>query len=68
MTMKTTLREARTRAGMSQRELARKIGANRLTILNAENGTDCSKMWLGTAFLLSQALQVPVEQLFVMED
>ena len=55
-----TLRVARHRAGLTQRELAERAGVTRVTIGLLERGRGCRP---GTARKLSEALSVPIAEL-----
>ena len=55
-----TLRAARHRAGLTQRELAERAGLTRVTVGNLERGQACRP---GTARKLSEALVVPIAEL-----
>lgn len=59
------LKEARTTAGLTQAELALRIGASRKTVNTIENGVFVPSTVL--ALRLAAALGVPVEALFSLE-
>lgn len=60
------LREARTAAGLTQLELAEKIGVSRKTINTVENGVFIPSTLL--ALKLARALNTKVEALFGLAD
>ena len=57
-----TLREARTRLGLTQAELAFRVGVSRKTVNTVENGVFVPSVALALA--LSAILDTPVETLF----
>jgi len=59
------LKERRTDLGLTQAELAEKVGVTRKTVNTVENGVFTPSATL--AIKLAQALNVPVEQLFWIE-
>lgn len=59
------LKEARTAAGLTQAELALRIGASRKTVNTIENGVFVPSTVL--ALRLAGALGVPVEALFSLD-
>lgn len=61
-----TLRQARTGAGLTQAELAERIGVSRKTINTVENGVFVPSTIL--ALKLSRALGLQVEVLFQLLD
>ena len=61
----TRLREARTEAGLTQAELAERIGVSRKTVNTVENGVFVPSTVL--ALKLAQALGTSVEALFFLE-
>jgi len=63
--LKTTLREARTAAGLTQAQLAERIGVSRKTVNTVENGVFIPSTVL--ALKLAQALGTSVEALFFLE-
>ena len=63
--LRNRLREARTRAGWTQAELAARIGVSRKTVNTIENGVFVPSTLL--ALKLAAALQTPVEALFWIE-
>ncbi|MFO1238423.1 MAG: helix-turn-helix transcriptional regulator [Alphaproteobacteria bacterium] len=63
--LKTTLREARTAAGLTQAQLAERIGVSRKTVNTVENGVFVPSTVL--ALKLAQALGTSVEALFFLE-
>jgi len=60
----TTLREARTAAGLTQAQLAELIGVSRKTINTVENGVFTPSTTL--ALKLARALKTSVEELFFL--
>lgn len=64
--MSTRLKTVRTKAGLTQAELAEKVGVSRKTVNTVENGvfTPSTPLALG----LARALGVRVEDLFWLED
>ena len=60
-----SLKERRTELGLTQAELAEKVGVTRKTVNTVENGVFTPSATL--AIKLSQALGVTVEQLFWVE-
>ena len=64
--LRTTLREARTAAGLTQAQLAEKIGVSRKTINTVENGVFIPSTVL--ALKLARALGTTVEALFALPD
>jgi len=63
--LKTTLREARTAAGLTQAQLAERIGVSRKTVNTVENGVFVPSTVL--ALKLAQALGTSVEALFSLD-
>ena len=59
------LKERRTGLGLTQAELAEKVGVTRKTVNTVENGVFTPSATL--AIKLAQALSVPVEELFWIE-
>lgn len=64
--LKTKLREARTAAGLTQAQLAEKIGVSRKTINTVENEVFIPSTVL--ALKLARALGTTVEALFALPD
>lgn len=60
------LKERRTELGLTQAELAERVGVTRKTVNTVENGVFTPSATL--AIKLARALNVPVEQLFWIED
>ncbi|MDE2079041.1 MAG: helix-turn-helix transcriptional regulator [Patescibacteria group bacterium] len=60
----TTLHEHRTKAGLTQEELAQKVGITRQTIIAIEKGNYAPSVAL--ALMLAKVLEVPVEKLFTI--
>ena len=59
------LKERRTEVGLTQAELAERVGVTRKTVNTVENGVFTPSATL--AIKLAQALNVPVEELFWIE-
>ena len=59
------LKEARTEAGLTQAELAERVGVSRKTINTVENGVFIPSTLL--ALKLAQALRKKVEELFYLD-
>ena len=59
------LKERRAELGLTQAELAERVGVTRKTVNTVENGVFTPSALL--AIKLAQALNVPVEQLFWIE-
>jgi putative transcriptional regulator len=59
------LKEARTEAGLTQAELAERVGVSRKTINTVENGVFIPSTLL--ALKLGQALKLSVEELFYLD-
>jgi putative transcriptional regulator len=59
------IKERRTEAGLTQAELAERVGVTRKTVNTVENGVFTPSTLL--ALKLAKALSVPVEQLFWIE-
>lgn len=60
------LKEVRTAAGLTQAELAERVGVSRKTVNTVENGVFIPSTVLALA--LARALGVKVEDLFWLED
>lgn len=60
------LKALRTAAGLTQAELAERVGVSRKTINTVENGVFTPSATL--ALLLARALGVPVEAVFFLHD
>jgi len=65
-TLGSRLRDARAAAGLTQAELAERIGVSRKTINTIENKVFTPSTLV--ALLLARALGRPVEDLFFIED
>jgi len=63
--LKNNLKEFRTRAGLSQAELANLVGSSRNTISSIETGQFCPTAYL--AMLLCVALECRFEDLFYLD-
>ena len=61
----TTLKEARSAAGLTQAELAERVGVSRKTINTVENGVFIPSTLL--ALKLAKALKCKVEDLFFLD-
>lgn len=64
--LRNTLREHRARLGLTQAELADRVGVSRKTINTVENAVFVPSTIL--ALRLARALAVPVETLFQLPD
>lgn len=64
--MKTTLKEHREKAGLTQEQLAQEVKVARQTILFLEKGQYNPSLRL--AFRISKALKVPLQELFSFDD
>jgi len=65
-TMRSRLREFRTRYRMTQEDLARRVGVTRRTIIAIENGKYLPSLRL--AFKLAKVFNVKIEDLFEYDD
>ncbi len=65
-TIRNSVRELRTGAGLTQEELAQKVGVTRVTINCLENGVYLPSIEL--ALKLARYFRKPVEKIFQMED
>lgn len=65
-TMKTRIREYRTRLNLTQEKLAEMVGVRRETIIFLEQGRYNPSLRL--AHNVARALQTTVEELFIFED
>ncbi|MEP3071541.1 helix-turn-helix transcriptional regulator [Maricaulis sp.] len=63
--LENRLRELRARHGLTQAQLAEKVGVTRKTINTVENRVFVPSTIL--ALKLAQALEVPVEEIFLLE-
>lgn len=63
--IKTRIREYRARLGMSQEELALRVGVRRETIGNLEKGRYNPSLVL--AWRIAQVFSVPIEEIFIIE-
>ena len=59
------IKEKRSEVGLTQAELAEKVGVTRKTVNTVENGVFIPSALL--ALKLAEALSVPVEELFLIE-
>jgi putative transcriptional regulator len=64
--LRNHLKEARSRVGLTQQELAEKIGVSRKTINTIENGVFVPSTLL--ALKLAKAFKTRVEELFELEE
>ena len=64
--MKTKIREYRARHGLTQEELAKKVGVRRETIVFLEKGRYNPSLFL--AFRIAKILQATIEQLFEFDE
>ena len=64
--MRNRLREFRARYGMTQEDLARRVGVTRQTIIAIENGKYLPSLRL--AFKLAKVFNVRVEDLFEYDE
>ncbi|QGP92210.1 helix-turn-helix protein [Neomoorella glycerini] len=64
--MRTALRRVRLQAGLTQSELARRVGLTRASYTNIEKGRKNPSV--GTALRIARALNRPVEELFADES
>ncbi|MGI6422544.1 MAG: helix-turn-helix transcriptional regulator [Syntrophomonadaceae bacterium] len=64
--MQNRLAELRSKSRMTQEELAIKAGVSRQTIISLEKGKYNPSLQL--AFKLARIFQMPVEEIFIMEE
>ena len=64
--MRTRIKELRARYGMTQEDLARKVGVRRETIVFLEKGKYNPSLKL--AYAVAKALHTTIEELFIFED
>ena len=64
--MKTKIREYRARQGLTQEELAKKVGVRRETIVFLEKGKYNPSLFL--AYKIAKVLQASIEHLFIFEE
>ena len=64
--MKTRMKELRARHGMTQEDLARRVGVRRETILFIENGKYVPSLKL--AHDIAKILETTMDELFIFED
>jgi len=64
--MKTRIKEFRARNGLTQEELASKVGVRRETIVFLEKGKYNPSLKL--AHDIAQVLNAPIEQVFIFEE
>jgi putative transcriptional regulator len=60
------VREKRTERGLSQAELAARLGVSRQTVISIENGRYLPSLPL--AFRLARVFDLPLDTMFSMED
>ena len=66
MDLRNHLKQHRARLDLTQDDLARRVGVRRQTILMIEKGRYAPSALL--AFKLAQALEMPVDELFELEE
>ena len=66
LTMKTRIKELRAKYGMTQEDLARKVGVRRETIVFLEKGRYNPSLRL--AHDVAEALKTTVDELFIFES
>ncbi|HEX7555325.1 MAG TPA: helix-turn-helix transcriptional regulator [Leptolinea sp.] len=64
--MKNILEHLRTKAGLTQQELADRVDVSRQTIISLENGRYNPSILL--AFRLSRLFDLPIETIFLYEE
>jgi putative transcriptional regulator len=64
--VKTKLREYRARHGLTQEELAKKVGVRRETIVFLEKGKYNPSLFL--AYRIAKALQTSIEEIFTFDE
>lgn len=64
--MKFTLKQARTYAGMTQREIAEKIGIDRCTYRKIE--ADIGRATVSQIKAISAATGIPMSDIFLLDD
>jgi putative transcriptional regulator len=65
MRLKNSVAEYRKKTGLTQEELAKRVGVSRQTIISIEKGNYVPSLLLG--FQLAETLQVSLETLFSLE-
>jgi putative transcriptional regulator len=65
-TLKTKIREYRARQGLTQEELAKKVGVRRETIVFLEKGKYNPSLFL--AYKIAKVLNESIEHLFIFEE
>ena len=63
MNLKTKIKEFRAREGLTQKDLADKVGVRRETIVHLENGKYNPSLKL--AYDISKALKTSIEEIFI---
>lgn len=66
MNLKTKIKEFRAREGLTQKDLADKVGVRRETIVHLENGKYNPSLKL--AYDISKALKTTIEELFIFDE
>ncbi len=66
MNLKTKIKEFRAREGLTQKDLADKVGVRRETIVHLENGKYNPSLKL--AYDIARALNAKIEELFIFTD
>ncbi len=66
MEMANRLKELRAKHGLTQEDLAKKVGVTRQTIISIEKGEYVPSLLLGMK--LAKVLEIPVEQLFSLQS
>lgn len=64
--MYTRIKELRAREGLTQAELAEKVGVRRETVVFLEKGKYNPSLRL--AYQISQILKVPIDEIFLFDD
>lgn len=64
--MKNFLENLRTKAGLTQQDLADRVSVSRQTIISLENGRYNPSILL--AFRLSRLFDQPIEEIFIYEE
>ena len=64
--METRIRELRARYGLTQEELARKVGVRRETIVFLEKGKYNPSLKL--AYDIARVFEAPIEEVFILEQ
>lgn len=64
--MRNLVRDLRGQHGLTQEDLAQKVGVSRQTIISIETGRYNPSIML--AYKIAQAFQQPIEQVFLCKD